>query len=45
MSQLILFVLADSSCLPRKESENYKMKILAHSGIRTHYLLLTRLAL
>ena len=26
MSLLISFVLADSSCEPRKESENYKMK-------------------
>ena len=26
MSRLISFVLADSSCEPREESENYKMK-------------------
>ena len=45
MSQLISFVLADSSCEPRKESKNYKMKKIAHSVTRTHYLLLTRLAL
>ena len=37
MLRLISFVSADSSCEPREESENYKMKILAN------YLSLTRL--
>ena len=39
MSQLILFVLADSSCLPSEKSKHYKIKKnLAHSRIRTHDL-------
>ena len=41
MSRLISFVLADSSCEPRDESDNYKKKILAHSGTRAHYISLT----
>ena len=38
MSRLISFGLADSVCNPREENENYKMKILAYSETRTHYL-------
>ena len=45
MSRLIAFLLIASNCKSREECENYKMKFIDHSGTRTHFLSLTRMAL
>ena len=38
MSRLISFVFADSSCEPRKESENYKTRVECQNVLSTGFI-------